>query len=330
MADQNIDGSNSLIIIGMHRSGTSLVASILHSAGLDVGKQLMSAHESINAKGFYENLDFVNFHEQVLESLGESRFGWTTKTGLPVPPEQARKVDELLARNARETAWGWKDPRTTLFLDYWAARLPKASFVFIHRPPWEVVDSLFRRGDQVFQDSPRLAVEIWTGYNQGILDFLSKNKNRGLLSGVQSVVDNPESFIQKLNERFGLGLRNPASDIFDEKLIDRSSSETRQAQVIQKFFPECARVYRKLLLQSESFGQSEKQLPDATISDAELCEFILEEWAATKTAQRELKSCNKTLYDVRGQLYHAREKLEALERSRVWKLRNIVHRLKQK
>jgi len=331
MVNQTVDGSNALIIIGMHRSGTSLVTSILHSAGLDVGKQLMSAHESINAKGFYENLDFVRLHEQALESLGESRFGWTTKSNLAIPEEFKSKVDELLAQNALDRAWGWKDPRTTLFLTYWAERLPKANFVFVHRPPWEVIDSLYRRGDQAFQESPKLAVQIWTSYNRAILDFMATNGQRGFLTGVQSIVDNPVAFIEKLNKRFQLNLQKPGNDIFDEKLIERSSKDASQALVIQRFFPECRDTYEELLEKSDPLsGKKEAGLSNATISDTELADIFLNEWSVSRNSQRELKATNKTLFDVRSQLYHASEKLQSLERSRLWKLRNIVHRLKQK
>lgn len=314
----------------MHRSGTSLVTSILHSAGLDVGKQLMQAHESINAKGFYENLDFVRFHEQVLESLGESRFGWTTKNDIHAPESFNAAADELIASSASTTPWGWKDPRTTLFLSYWAARLPKANFVFVHRAPWEVIDSLYRRGDQEFQASPRLAVDTWTSYNRAILNFMDRNSDRGLVAALQTIVDNPGAFVDKVNERFSLGLKKPAADIFDEKLIERSSTKANQALIIQKFFPECLSTYEELLRRSETLGGEPLKLPNATISDAELADVFINEWSVAKNAQRELKSVNKTLYDVRSQLFHTTEKLQALERSRFWKLRNIVHRLKQK
>lgn len=324
------DGENALIIIGMHRSGTSLVSSILHSAGLDVGKQLMDAHETINAKGFYENLDFVRFHEQTLESLGESRFGWTVRNDLRVPDNLKNQVDELIEQNASDKLWGWKDPRTTLFLQYWANRLPKANFVFVHRAPWEVVDSLYRRGDQEFQNSPKLAVDTWTAYNRSILNFMDKEPQRGFLAAIDSITENPEAFIEKVNARFGCDLKKPASDIFDEKLIERTSSKTNQALVLQKFFPDCRETYEELLRRSERLGNEKLEPPDATISDADLAEFFVHEWSVARTAQRELKSVNKTLYDVRSQLFHTNEKLQGLERSRLWKLRNIVHRLKQK
>ncbi len=329
MAEKITDGSNVLIVIGMHRSGTSLVASILHSAGLDLGDQLMKAHETVNAKGFWENLEFVRFQESILEKLGHDKYGWTSEIDVHVPPEDEGRVDELLSRNQRDHLWGWKDPRTTLFLNYWGKRLPKANFLFVYRPPWEVVDSLYRRGDPVFQENPRRAVETWNDYNQAVLNFYEKNKERGLLLSLQSIVNNPELAIDKINQKFNLKLVKPAADIFDEKLIERSSSKSARGQALQHFFPKTNEIYKRLLESTDSLGSETTVVPeDSTISDAQLADLFLGEWVEARKAQRELKSGNKTLYNVRSELYEANEKLKTLEASRIWKIRNIVHKLK--
>lgn len=313
----------------MHRSGTSLVASILHSAGLDLGDQLMKAHETVNAKGFWENLEFVRFQESILEKLGHSKYGWTSATDLYVPEEDEKRVDELLLRNQRDRVWGWKDPRTTLFLNYWGKRLPKANFLFVYRPPWEVADSLYRRGDPIFQENPRSAVETWTDYNQRILDFYENNKERGLLLALQSIVNDPERAIEKINQRFNLGLVKPAKDIFEESLIERSSGKSARGLAIQRYFPKTYEVYQRLIEAADSLGDQKEQLIEqGTISDAELADCFLAEWVEARKAQRELKSGNKILYNVRCELYDANEKLKTLEASRIWKIRNIVQKLK--
>ncbi len=46
------------------------------------------------------------------------------------------------------------------------------TLLLIYRSPWEVVDSLYRRGDKAFVDQPELAVKMWMHYNYKILDFL--------------------------------------------------------------------------------------------------------------------------------------------------------------
>jgi hypothetical protein len=41
--------------------------------------------------------------------------------------------------------WGWKEPRATLFLDFWRATLPDLKFLALYRHYAQVVDSLLRR-----------------------------------------------------------------------------------------------------------------------------------------------------------------------------------------
>ncbi|MDP4350266.1 hypothetical protein QSG17_25820, partial [Escherichia coli] len=72
--------------------------------------------------------------------------GYTTQGGIAVPEALRREAAALIAvRAGRGSGWGWKDPRTTLFLDFWSEFLPDARYLLVFRRPWEVVDSLFRR-----------------------------------------------------------------------------------------------------------------------------------------------------------------------------------------
>ena len=70
-------GTSVIAVTGMHRSGTSLVASLLQSAGINIGQRLMNAGEG-NVKGHFEDLDLVEFHESILKSPGFSNTRITT------------------------------------------------------------------------------------------------------------------------------------------------------------------------------------------------------------------------------------------------------------
>ena len=54
-----------LIIVGMHRSGTSLTTSVLSKSGLDIGSNLLGSGVG-NEEGHFENLEFVDFHRKML------------------------------------------------------------------------------------------------------------------------------------------------------------------------------------------------------------------------------------------------------------------------
>jgi hypothetical protein len=64
-------------------------------------------------------------------------------------PREASRAAEILAARAGRPLWGWKDPRTCLFLDFWKARVPQAQYLCVYRNPLDVILSLARRGEVV-------------------------------------------------------------------------------------------------------------------------------------------------------------------------------------
>ena len=60
-------------VIGMHRSGTSLVANLLGAGGVYLGepKELMPASVD-NRRGYWENLRFVEMNDRILRDVGAS------------------------------------------------------------------------------------------------------------------------------------------------------------------------------------------------------------------------------------------------------------------
>jgi hypothetical protein len=235
-----------LIIAGMHRSGTSLTASLLQSAGLDVGKNLLGESPS-NLKGHFENLDFFDFHQGILHSMGASEAGWTLQKDIPVPEYYVDAAKLLVQKSASSTQpWGWKDPRTTLFLDFWSNLIPTAKFVFVYRSPWEVIDSLYRRGDDIFHNNPQLAIDLWTNYNQLILDFYNRFTDKCFLMHLNQITSNPTAFIESVSQRFHLPLHPPKEDIYDAPLLKAQASHSQRAILIQRFFPEACGLYQQL------------------------------------------------------------------------------------
>ncbi|MDT9341051.1 sulfotransferase [Trichodesmium erythraeum 21-75] len=187
---------STLIISSMHRSGSSLTASILQSAGLHIGRKLMKGNE-YNIKGFFENLDFYEFHKNVLQSQGIDEDGWTLQEKIDVEESFQEKAREIIAKNSISENWGWKEPRTTLFLDFWSYLLPNAKFILIYRSPWEVVNSLYNHQYQIFQNQPELAIKLWLHYNQKIIDFYNYAADRCLLTNIQTIINSQEVFIRK-------------------------------------------------------------------------------------------------------------------------------------
>lgn len=86
--------------------------------------------------------------------LGVNIDGWTLEKNLQINPPLIDRAKYIVEQNRLSSVWGWQEPRTSLFLDFWAKLLPEAKFLLIYRSPWEVADSLYRRGMKCFNLNP--------------------------------------------------------------------------------------------------------------------------------------------------------------------------------
>lgn len=205
-----------LIITGMHRSGTSLIASYLHQTGINLGKQLLPPNYG-NPQGYFEDVEFLEFHRSVLKSCcrqqetGFPEWGWTeseffAREKLANYQEAAQKL--ITQRQSQSQLWGWKDPRTSIILDFWHQLLPQPRYLLVYRYPWDVVDSIQRLNLTFFLEKPDYALKIWYYYNRHLLDFYQQNSPNCLLVSINAVVEEPEKLLALVSYKLGLTI-NP-------------------------------------------------------------------------------------------------------------------------
>jgi hypothetical protein len=229
----------------MHRSGTSLAAALLRSSGLDVGERLMEGNWS-NPRGHFEDMDFVELQRAELVRLGHHQDGWV-RPELPAPADDLiSAARDLLARKDEQgKPWGWKDPRTILFLRLWLDLAPEAKLAVIYRAPWEVIDSLFRRGDDVFSGDPELAVDMWLKYNRILLDVAHAQGGRCLLVSLETLAAHPVKWVAALSEATSIPLTPPDVTVLEQDLLHGSKAEGRVG-ALYRYFPEIVEVYSAL------------------------------------------------------------------------------------
>jgi hypothetical protein len=137
-------------IVGMHRSGTSMVTQLLNLCGLDLGaEQDLLGPDKGNPLGHFEHKGFKGLDEFLLAHFGGSTDNppdlepnWQEDSSLHEVFEKARL---LLATFKEKRVWGWKEPRTTLLIPFWRRLLPDARFVICIRNPLEVARSIAER-----------------------------------------------------------------------------------------------------------------------------------------------------------------------------------------
>jgi len=134
-----------LVITGMHRSGTSVISQWLNKCGLHLGENLLGASIG-NIEGHFEDVDFINFHEEVLRSQQLSHTGLVDKSSLKLDRAAKEKLKGIIeSKNQTNAHWGWKDPRTCLFLSAYRDILPTAYYLVIIRDVESIVSSLVYR-----------------------------------------------------------------------------------------------------------------------------------------------------------------------------------------
>jgi hypothetical protein len=189
--------NNVLIIAGMHRSGTSLVSHWLHRCGLNLGETLLGADIG-NVEGHFEDVDFYRFHEDTLAAHHLSKFGFTGEPVKALSEYEEEKLKSIInLKNKLNRQWGWKDPRTCLFLANYRQLIPDARYLNIVRDYGATINSMiirdfkhhekkylkrkwlsraawkiFRRQKQLdnfYRDLAPLYLNVWIAYNGELL-----------------------------------------------------------------------------------------------------------------------------------------------------------------
>src|SRR6516225_10357393 len=79
-----LEGSTAVIVLGMHRSGTSALAGALHHLGVELGEHLMPASPD-NQRGYWEHRDIVAVNHRLMAELGAA---WDDIRPLPASWER--------------------------------------------------------------------------------------------------------------------------------------------------------------------------------------------------------------------------------------------------
>ena len=163
-----------VIVVGMHRSGTSAVTGAIGALGFNVvsAEDRLSPHDS-NPE-HWESLSLLLHNDAILAHFGGTwdapprlPEGWEADTGLP---DRSAASELLVAAYPHPGPSVWKDPRVCLVLPYWRAVLgaPMAA-VLVWRAPLAVARSLHRR-----DGSPvPYGVALWERYNRSAIANLA-------------------------------------------------------------------------------------------------------------------------------------------------------------
>jgi len=157
-----------ILVVGMHRSGTSALARVVNLLGATLPAQLYPP-EPENPTGYWESAHIAGLNEWILQSANAT---WSDCIGFA--PERiagdalvgvmASLVDAVKQEFGDAALFVLKDPRLCLLLDFWLPALAnlgiEATLLLTLRHPVEVAHSLLRRN----RLPPFTAIALWLRY----------------------------------------------------------------------------------------------------------------------------------------------------------------------
>lgn len=148
-----------IFILGMHRSGTSMITGILHKCGLELGKNLLMGARD-NPKGHFESRRFIRLNQEILIANGGRWFD---------PPKKIRDRPGMIGIKRKMRGFvnefnpqkisGFKDPRACLTFPLWYEVIHPEPIkaVMVVRPFSAIAKSLQRRNNFKIGKGERLA-----------------------------------------------------------------------------------------------------------------------------------------------------------------------------
>ena len=227
--------SRVILVVGMHRSGTSLATRALQALGVALGDNLAIEPAPDNAKGHWEDRDLIELNKEVLAALalqwdlvGANDAALMDAPSLQPLVEQAQAL--LREKATKHPVWAFKDPRTARLWPFWrrvllAGEQFHTSFVWALRHPSAVAQSLARRDGF---DSLKSHL-LWLNHNLNLFEDVIANPH--VLIDYDRMLDQPRREILRIAKALALEPADgSAVDAFIDGFLDAGLKHFDQAE----------------------------------------------------------------------------------------------------
>jgi hypothetical protein len=211
-----------VLVLGMHRSGTSLCSHLLSALGVEMADKIpgpgASSPGSDNPRGHWERWEIVEFHDRILGLFNRDYLGRFHDFSLPVAwwadPRVVQVRHEIvgfLEKRMGDGYFGFKDPRTVRLMPVWhqifneLKLAPKV--VLCLRNPAQVARSLHARDGL----DPEIGEYRWLVH---MIDFFRYGSTFDYCAiKYEDWFDNPAANIEKLKKFLDLPWQQSEADL---------------------------------------------------------------------------------------------------------------------
>ncbi|MDR7088691.1 glycosyltransferase [Cellvibrio fibrivorans] len=217
-----------IVVVGMHRSGTSAVMNALACMGVSLGDDLLPAGKD-NPKGFFEDKSINDLNIEMLDVIGQDWFSLSLVTDAQV--EQLvnagyleKAADLLRAKMVGHELFGFKDPRVSKLLKFWVKVFAllecETQYVLCLRHPLSVANSILKRNKTPI----RKGYLLWLSYNMAIL---TQHLSTSLVAlDYDQLMESPEAQLEYLAQQLNLNIQPDLAARFVEEFLDDNLRHT--------------------------------------------------------------------------------------------------------
>ncbi|MDO8344630.1 MAG: glycosyltransferase [Cellvibrio sp.] len=217
-----------VVVLGMHRSGTSAVMNALACMGVSLGDDLLPAGKD-NPKGFFEDKSINDLNIEMLDVIGQDWFSLSLVTDAQVEQLVAagyleKAADLLRAKMTGHEYFGFKDPRVSKLLKFWkkvfALLECETRYVLCLRHPLSVANSVLKRNKTPI----RKGYFLWLSYN---LAIITEELSTPLVAlDYDQLMESPGAQLEFLAQQLNLKIQPDLAAGFVEDFLDDNLRHT--------------------------------------------------------------------------------------------------------
>ncbi|GGY82411.1 hypothetical protein GCM10011613_28990 [Cellvibrio zantedeschiae] len=258
-----------IVVIGMHRTGTSLITRGLQVMGVNLGDNLLPAMADVNAKGFWEDADINAFNIEMLHAINSEWDYLTPITEANIQQLQQqgfflRAVEILRDKTAQARIFGLKDPRIAKLLPFWDQVFTHCqfdvSYLLTIRHPLSVVKSLQKRDGFVAEK----AYLLWFTHVITALTF--SNKENLSLVDYDFFMQNSASELARLAKEIDLPINPQELDLFLNEFVDNSLRHTHYELSDLDLDEACPNLVREIYTELLQVARNQLSLSDSAFN----------------------------------------------------------------
>ncbi|OAB59123.1 hypothetical protein AY600_06620 [Phormidium willei BDU 130791] len=259
---------------------------------------------------------FSNFQEEIIASSASDET-------ILLDDYHKSQAQTLISCRNHLYLWGWSDPYTSLFLEFWKYQIPNAKFILIYDSPWSILNRYYEEFEAVFDENLNKFIELWSQYNQVISSFCAMYPQDCLLAKFDSVYNEPEAYLQEIKTRF----TSPINEsLISTELINQFkneiSEEYRLRHLITHRYPEAIALYETLNQQAWTTHDQYETDKKSKIADHSSLQWTIQDWLHVKKLNMEMQEANQLIKTLKNklrlyvcQLHKTQENLQNIQRN---------------